>query len=256
MSQLRNLLQHYNESEEQFVRNVYHFFEEVKLYEYPKPLGFCDPNQQRILSEINKHFDLEIKVEGGYPSAERQSVTIAPSGYQLETNICCFELVYNRKFNRLEHKHIMGTLYNMGISESLIGDIIVSSEGRVQICVGNELRENLPLLQSRYGNTPVQYQLIDKIGIEGKAPSVGIRSSKTLRLDSICKGITHNSRTGMSKEIRKGNVFVNHKQEKDPIYKVGIGDLISIRGYGRAQVIDIIPVNGKYNIKFTTTNHK
>lgn len=256
MSQLHNLLQHYNQSEEQFVRNVYHFFEEVSLYEYPKPLGFCDPNQMKILNHINTHFNLEIAKAGGFQEAERCSVVIRPPGFDYQPQICCFELVYNLKFNKLEHKHIMGTLYNIGINDNLIGDIVVSNAGRVQIVVASELRENLPLLQNQYGNVPVKYQLIDEINIVNNPPKHGIRSSKTLRLDSVCKGITQNSRTLMNKEIKKGNVYVNHKQEKNPIVQVNVNDIISIRGYGRAQIMEIIPINGKYNLKYTTTNQR
>ncbi len=43
------------------------------------------------------------------------------------------------------------------------------------------------------------------------------------------------SRSQMSKEIKKGNVYLNHKQIKDPIKQVEVGDLLSVRGYGRAQ---------------------
>ncbi len=255
MSQLYKLLQHYNESEETFVRNVFHFFEDVDLYEYPKPVGFCDPNEIRILQELNKHFNVELLVNGGYDLAERKYVVIAPHDYPIACDVTVFELDYNRKFNKLEHKHVMGTLYNMGINERLIGDIIVSDEGRVQIVVDTSLEDNLPLLQQKYGNTPVKYKIEQEVTIESKQPKNAIRSAKTTRLDSICKAITLSSRSSMSKEIKKGNVYINHQQNKNQITQVNPGDLISIRGYGRAEIIDIIPVNGKFNIKYTTTNH-
>lgn len=255
MSQLFKILQHYTDSEETFVRNVFHYFEEVSLYEYPKEIGFCDPNEQKIINELNTHFNLRIKAEGGYDNAERAKVMIMPSSYDITPEITLYELEYNLKFNKLEHKHIMGALYNLGINERLIGDIIVSEDGRVQIIISSEISETLPMLQTRYANIPVKYIGIDNITIESKAPKYAVRSSKTKRLDSICKAVTHNSRSMMSKEIKKGNVSVNHKQIKDPIKQVDIGDILSIRGYGRAEIIDIIPVNGKFNVKYMTTNH-
>ncbi len=256
MSQLFKILQHYTDSEETFVRNVFHYFEEVSLYEYPKDIGFCDPNEIKIINELNKHFNLRITTDGGYNNAEKAKVMMMPMSYDITPEIVRYELVYNLKFNKLEHKHIMGALYNLGINERLIGDIIVSSEGRVQIIISYEMRDTLPMLQTRYANIPVKYQEIDQITIESKAPKYAIRSSKTKRIDSVCKAVTHNSRSMMSKEIKKGHVFLNHKQIKDPIKQVEIGDLLSIRGYGRAEIIDIIPVNGKFNIKYMTTNHK
>lgn len=256
MSQLFKILQHYNSSEETFVRNVFHYFEEVSLYEYPKEIGFCDPNELKIVNELNGHFNIKVTTNGGYPNAERTKVMIMPDSYDISPEITMYELEYNLKFNKLEHKHIMGALYNLGINERLIGDIIVSEEGRVQIIISSEMKDTLPMLQERYANIPVKYRLIDEVTIESKAPKYAIRSSKTKRLDSVCKAVTHNSRSQMSKEIKKGNVYLNHKQIKDPIKQVEVGDLLSVRGYGRAEIIDIIPVNGKFNVKYMTTNHK
>lgn len=256
MISLSKILQHYKESEETFVRNVFHFFKEVELYEYPKEIGFCDPNEQRILDELQTHFNVHLTSNGGYDNAERKVMQLNPESYSYTPEVTIYELAYNLKFHKLEHKHIMGTLYNMGINERLIGDLIVSSEGRVQIIISKSLEQNLPLLQNRYGNIPVKYELIDEVSIVSKKPQNAIRSSKTKRLDSICKAITHKSRSLMAKEIKKGNVYLNHSQTKSPIVQVEIGDIVSIRGYGRAEITDIIPVNGKYNVKYTTTNPK
>ncbi len=256
MSLLHNLLQHYTESEETFVRNVFHFFEEVSLYEYPKEIGFCDPNEQQIINNLVSHFSLKLAFNGGFENAERKLVMICPEEYIYPPEVAMYELLYNRKFNQLEHRHIMGTLYNMGINERLIGDIIVSEDGRVQIIIAKALEDKLPLLQTRYGNIPVKYELLEEITISSKPARNAIRSSKTTRLDSICKALTHQSRSSMNKEIKKGNVHVNHKQIKAPTFNIEVDDIVSIRGYGRAHIVDIIPVNGKYNIKYTTTNSK
>ncbi len=256
MSQLYKIIQHYTDSEETFVRKIFHYCEEVSLYEYPKSIGFCNPNEIKIIKELCHHFNLETIENGGYQNAERKAVYIVPVDYDITTEITMYELEYNLKFNKLEHKHIMGTLYNLGISERLIGDIIVSEEGRVQIIISTEMESTLPLLQHKYANIPVKYKLIDKISIESKPLNYKIRSSRTTRIDSICKAITFKSRSTMSKEIKKGNIFLNHKQIKDVTHKVQTGDLVSIHGFGRAEIIDIVPVNQKYNIKFMTTNNK
>ncbi len=255
MSQLYKILQHYNPSEETFVRNVFHYCEEVKLYEYPRELGFCDPNEQKIVDDLCKHFDLKLVKNGGYEQAERALVLILPTEYDLTPEVTKYELTYNRKFNKLEHKHIMGALYNLGIKETLLGDIIVNDEGRVQIVISKELESTLPLLQLKYGKVTVNYELIYEITIENKALRYATRSSKTKRLDSMCKAITLKSRSSSNKEIKKGNVYVNHRQIKDPTYQVKIGDLLSIRGFGRAEIDDIIPVNGKFNVRYYTTKN-
>ncbi len=57
----------------------------------------------------------------------------------------------------------------------------------------------------------------------------------------------------MSKEIKKSKVRVNHKMITDLTYIIKENDLISIEGYGRVIIDKIIPVNGKFNIKYQTT---
>lgn len=255
MSQLFKILQHYNESEETFVRNVFHSLEDVVAYNYPKDLGFCNPNEIKIIEELNKHFQLDIKSNGGYQFAERKKIVVQPKEYQVIPEITIYELLYNRKFNSLEHKHIMGSLYNLGINERLIGDIIVSEDARVQLIICNTLSENLPLLQTKFGKVSVEYKKVDEVTITNKKLKNMVRSSKTKRLDSVCKSIVKSSRTQMGKEIKKGNISLNYKVVKDQTTIVNVGDILSVRGYGRATIIDIIEENGKYNIKYLTTNY-
>lgn len=250
---LYNIIQHYTEQEEAFVRRIWNNVEDV-YYNYAiKEIGFCNPNEIKIIQEIVKLFEVTLTINGGYAQAELQNVIVYSPEYEIDNQVCVYELKYNTKFNELEHRHVMGTLYNQGISERLLGDIIISEDKRCQIIVAKELADTLPLLVLKYSNIKVSYEELSQVSIEAKPLSNGIRSARSLRLDAICKSVSQISRNQMVKEIKKGNIAVNHKVIVDLKYQIKENDLLSIKGYGRVTIKKIIPVNGKYNIKYSST---
>ncbi len=250
---LYNILQHYNDQEQSFVRKIWNSSEDVVFKNNIVQVGFCNPNECKIIEEISSLFNIKVLQNGGYEKAELKNVILLNKDIEITNDVCLFEIKYNTKFNELTHRQIMGTLYNQGISERLLGDIIVSSDKRCQFIVANELKDVLEIMVLKIGSIPVKYELINEITIEPKKLNSKIRSSRSLRIDAICKSISFISRNKIAKDILKGYVSVNHKVIKDLKYEIKEEDLISIKGHGRIIIKKIIPVNGKYNIKFETT---
>ncbi len=250
---LKDLLQHYTKDEEDLVRKVYNEAEKIYYQDSVKELGFCNPNEINIIKDICKIFDLNMIADGGYKDAELKNTIIFKTDYNYEVDISILELLYNKKFNQIKHNQVMGTLYNLGINNNLIGDIIVSQEGDCQYVISNQVLDTILLMVNKYGNVKVSHKIVEEISIKPKPLNSKIRSSKSLRLDSICKAVTQISRNQMTKEIKKSKVRVNHKLITNLTYPIKEGDLLSIEGYGRIIIKKIIPVNGKYNIRYDTT---
>lgn len=251
---LSKVLQHYVKSEETFVRNVFHSLEDVEQKGSVKEIGFCDPNEIRIINEIAKHFEVNITANGGYENAEKKSVVITPDYYEIENEVYIYELEYAQKFQKLKHNVVMGTLYNAGVSERKIGDIIVDDTNRCQIIVSQELYEVLPLLITEYGKIKVKYVPQSTITINSPVLQREKQNVKSLRLDSVIKGVTRSSRNEANNLINKGDVRVNYRQVKNNITQIAENDLISIKGYGRIIIKQIHAKNGKFNIDYETTN--
>ncbi len=253
MIQLYKLIQHYTKQEEEFVRRIFHNFEEVDQNGSVVDVGFIDPNEIIIIQEIKKHFNAQVNLNGGYDQAEKQQVLMYPDYFEVSNPVKVIEIVYNLKFDLLKHEQIMGTIYNLGISERKIGDIILADDGRIQIIGSKELLATLVTLALKIGRTPVKFIEIDQVSIKAKSLNFLKKSTKSLRADTVFKNLTKQSRNVASKEIKKGNFFVNFKQIKDITYLINEGDLLSIRGYGRIKIIKVVFVNQKYNLSFETT---
>lgn len=252
MITLSNILQHYAKAEEGFVRLVYNGLEEVKYNYLEKHFYFLDPNELGIVEQLAKSFGVNLVIDGGYEDSELKYVIAynEEMGYVPEAKLLVYELKYNRKFNNLLHKQVMGTLYNSGIDVSLIGDIVVSDDSRVQFVLSQDLEEILRLTVLKYANIKVEYVKEDTVSIVPKDMKRKVYSAKSLRLDAISKMLSKISRTKMSKNIIKGDVRVNHKVIVDPKFEIKEGDLVSIRGSGRFLIYQIVPVNNKYNILY------
>lgn len=253
MKSLSNILQHYSTYDESFIRLIYNSMENTQFNFIIKEIGFCNPAEYKIITELLPIFNISHIAQGGYSEAELKYVIFYPHDFTPELKLSLIEIKYNRKFNNLEHKHIMGTLYNQGINPRLIGDIIINSDNRCQLIITEELENILLVMLNKINNIPVKYEKIDNISITNKELFANIRSSSGLRLDSICKMITRISRNKISLDIKKGLVQVNHFIITDTKYIVQENDLISIRGFGRVKINEIIPVNKKYNIKYGST---
>lgn len=252
MTNLRDILQHYEKAEERFIRKAYNDFEEAKYNYIEKHLGFVNPNELEILKQLANLFEINLIVDGKYENSELKYVIAynESMGYIPEANLCIYELKYNTKFNQLTHRQIMGTLFNAGVDTNLLGDIIVSDEGRVQIIISYELKEILLLTVHKYGNIKVTYEEIEEISINSIPMKRKVYSARSLRLDAICKMLSKVSRTKMAKVIEKGDVRVNFKVIVNTKHEITEGDLISIRGFGRYKIFKITKTNGKYNILY------
>ena len=60
-----------------------------------------------------------------------------------------------------------------------------------------------------------------------------------LRLDVVLKDMIHKSRSIAKQLIEKKRVKVNHTIIDSPDFQLEMNDLLSIQGFGRAQVTDI-----------------
>ena len=124
---LRNILQHFPKSDHSELIRIINSFNEVEQSDIIKDIGFVTPNIVANIVQIAAHFPtVKLKIDGGYEQAIKKKIILYPNYYEdIESEIILFEIKYPRKFQKLEHKHILGTLLNNGIRENLIGDIVI-----------------------------------------------------------------------------------------------------------------------------------
>ena len=149
--------------------------------------------EQIVLSQIVAYNYNDFKVEffGGFDDAERKKAKIISNEYyDVDYDIVCLKAKFNNKFNRVEHRNILGAVHNLGINFNRFGDIIVL-ENEVYIFVDEEIADYIAMEFTKAGRVNLDFQRVDlaEVGIEKKYEDFEIVSS-SFRIDSIVSKIT------------------------------------------------------------------
>ena len=192
--------------------------------------------EQIVLSQIVAYNYSDFKVEffGGFDDAERKkSKIISNEYYDVDYDIVCLKAKFNNKFNRVEHRNILGAVHNLGINFNRFGDIIVL-ENEVYIFVDEEIADYIAMEFTKAGRVNLDFQRVDlaEVGIEKKYEDFEIVSS-SFRIDSIVAKITNKSRSKVKEFLEQDFIKLNHVVLRNVEKTCTSEDTISIRKYGR-----------------------
>lgn len=192
--------------------------------------------EQIILSQIVAYNYSDFKVEffGGFDDAERKKAKIISNDYyDVDYDIVCLKAKFNNKFNRVEHRNILGAVHNLGINFNRFGDIIVL-ENEVYIFVDEEIADYIAMEFTKAGRVNLDFQRVDlaEVGIEKKYEDFEIVSS-SFRIDSIVAKITNKSRSKVKEFLEQDFIKLNHVVLRNGEKTCTSEDTISIRKYGR-----------------------
>lgn len=192
--------------------------------------------EQIVLSQVVAYNYSDFKVEffGGFDDAERKKAKIISNEYyEIDYDIVCLKAKFNNKFNRVEHRNILGAVHNLGINFNRFGDIIVL-ENEVYIFVDEEIADYIAMEFTKAGRVNLDFQRVDlaEVGIEKKYEDFEIVSS-SFRIDSIVAKITNKSRSKVKEFLEQDFIKLNHVVLRNGEKTCTSEDIISIRKYGR-----------------------
>ena len=192
--------------------------------------------EQIILSQIVAYNYSDFKVEffGGFDDAERKKAKIISNEYyDVDYDIVCLKAKFNNKFNKVEHRNILGAVHNLGINFNRFGDIVVL-ENEVYIFVDDEIADYIAMEFTKAGRVNLDFQRVDltEVGIEKKYEDFEIVSS-SFRIDSIVAKITNKSRSKVKEFLEQDFIKLNHVILRNGEKTCTTEDIISIRKYGR-----------------------
>lgn len=204
---------------------------------------FLDPHGYSIAESAAAYEDgLELRSFGGYIGAERVRAAFVSKDFrgEVDPSVQAFAVEWDARYYELSHRDVLGGLLALGIKRGVIGDILMLSGG-CQIIVDSSISDFLSNELQRIGAANVKCKTIDFSALQQKPETVKeIRSTvASLRLDSVAAAGFGMSRTQMTEEIQSEKVKVNWKDAKNASQNVKTGDVISFRGRGRVEVIEI-----------------
>jgi RNA-binding protein YlmH len=253
-----NILMHFRPDERPFALRCLDWVERASNRNQMVLTPFLDPREQTILETIvRREPDLVFFADGGAADAERRRAVIAPDYYALDQAMfgLAFFRVESLSGKRLEHPDVLGALLGLGIKRDKLGDIYPHSDG-ADIVVAEELAEYIQMHVGQVGRQHVNIIEIsrEKLALPEQMQSVRSISVASLRLDAVVAESCRISRTKASMLVKNGKCKVNWKLVDQPDYPVEIGDLVSVRGFGRVRVesIDGTSKKGRIWIKIVS----
>lgn len=211
---------------------------------------FLTPAEQyELQAEAKRRGAENLMLFGGSTSSERKIAFflpfyMEPEDFEPEEWICA--VAAETKFAAPGHRDYLGALLGLGIKRECIGDIVVFGEKAYFYCVPSVLKHILLSFDKvgRHGVKVQQAALHEVPEIERNRKEVSF-TLKSLRLDAAAAGIFSVSRTSMAELIEAGAVSLNYRECTKTDTAVKEGDILSARGYGKAEITSLGGISKK-----------
>lgn len=204
---------------------------------------FLNPDEQILLKSICKNEEVYLGFMGGNGYYERAISVISINEYTGDFPIDIVRIKGNFKFEKLNHRDYLGTILSLGIRREKIGDINVFEDG-AEIWLSNEISDYICYNLSKIKHTGIKSEKISLKEAREKIQAfreMNINVS-SMRLDCIIASVVNVSRSEAASLVKSGYVKVNYNVENEFSGKIKLGDLLSIKGYGRYQIDNIINI--------------
>lgn len=198
---------------------------------------FLDPAAARAFVGRAKKAGLEAGFFGGYPDAQR---VMCFCGWESEPQypLTTLEISWDKRFGAVEHHDVLGAVMALGIARERFGDIVCTPE-RAYLFAQSACAKLIERSLIACGKTPVRTGVCEKAQIEAPKGDLVTATFASLRLDAVLGAALRVSRADAAALVRAGQVNVNFVPCEKPDRPLAQGDVLSIRGRGRAIVREI-----------------
>ncbi len=206
---------------------------------------FADPRQQQISGDIARNYpDLKCAFWGGTAEAERARICISPFA-ELRTTpsrqVSCLEVRGKFPAQTLNHRDFLGAVLGLGIRREMVGDIYYAGSDAAYILLCAELGPYVCQHLQEVGRYQVEARLLELEDLDRELPPRRVKEVKgtvpSLRVDTVAGLGFGLSRSKIAPLIRGGQVKVNYQLVSQPSRPVAVGDMISLAGKGRIELI-------------------
>lgn len=228
--------------EEQILINRFLDLQNQAFYKnIPVTTDFLNLYEQTIFANFIAKNPSCYVLDGGYEMAERKIVCFLPmwatvDDYYRQSFLHCVKIDFSApKYAQLcTHRDYLGSIMNLGMDRVKFGDLIVNEQTAYLIGLipaADYVKDQLTMV--KHSPVIVSDSEFDQVEAAFKFDEItGTVSS--LRLDSVVSLAFRISRSKAAENIHSEKVFVNGKEITQTDYKVKIGDILSLRGVGKA----------------------
>lgn len=208
---------------------------------------FMDMRQRSLAAAYLEQVRAERYVfYGGYDEAERCVLLFYPDYWEEDDakapeNVpICLIRAKKSPADTLSHRDYLGSLMGLGIQRECVGDILVTEEG-AELLVLADMAEFILTHYEKAGRKRLRLSQEPLEHLHtAKEDSRTVRASvASLRLDGVLAAAFGLSRSEAATQIRKGLVYQNFRLSSKADHEVAAGDVLNIRGKGKAEITEI-----------------
>lgn len=202
--------------------------------------AFLTPAEQTLATPFLRNRKISFSLEGGFKQAERKRCLFWLSADQPpepEGFLAVTEIIPVRE--GLGHRDYLGALLGLGLKREQLGDIVVQAD-RAYVIHHPNLRSFFLTQLEQVGSSSVRCQEVASFApviAEQAAPTQLTTSVSSLRVDVVLGSIFHLSRSQSLEMIRRGQVQLDWAECSKPDQIVMLGQVLNIRGSGRARIL-------------------
>ena len=209
---------------------------------------FLTPAESRSAAEYFKYKRIAVLCDGGFDNAERsRAVFLNPDwGTYDRAGYLAALKIRHRPQDQLTHRDVLGALMALGIERDTVGDIVCGEGDAYLVCLpelGGYITDNL----TQAGRVGLTVSVVDLDELPGKPDEQIIKTVNvaSLRLDAVLGAGFGLSRSKAAELITAGRVNVDYQLCLQPAKVLQEGTMLSVRGTGRAKVLEIAGVSKK-----------
>ena len=204
---------------------------------------FLDPYGMEIAETVAANYDeLSVLFDGGYSGAERQKAIFTHREFggspSFDISVVCVE--WNAEFAHLTHRDILGALIGLGVDREVIGDILVTA-GAAQVLVDKKIVDFLLSEWRQVGASTVCVKLssLEKIAPREERVKDINATVASMRVDSVAAAGFGISRSRAASDIEAEKLKLNWQVVKHASQMIKEGDVLSMRGRGRVELVEV-----------------
>lgn len=210
---------------------------------------FLDLHQQELARAVAANGPAAAwRLDGGYEQAERKRLIAGPEWEaEPDAGLAYLCIAYKEyKEHSLGHRDYLGAVLNLGIKREKLGDIVLQNTSAILIA-DLELASFICQQLTRVKHSSVSVEIITKQDFVFEPLGTGTKqvSVASLRLDAAIAAAFNLPRSEVIEAIDRGKAKINHMEIYKGSVPVKEGDLISLRGWGRFRLEEIVGTSRK-----------
>lgn len=209
---------------------------------------FLDLAEFKQIKGLNKD-DLKVYFSGGYDNFERCRAIIQNKYYEEPSNdefkIEIYYAKFNRNYKDITHRNVLGSIMSLGIERNTIGDIYIY-EDNIYLFISSEISTYLIQNMPPINNQNLDFKKVESINdVHEMKEEIITINVPSVRLDAVIARTLKISREKASEIIETGSVSINHIECTSVSKKCEIGEVISIRKFGRLSIREYVKTTKK-----------